>query len=93
VSVATPLPFVVAGLPTTLPLPVREPKVTLTLETGFPNASVTNAAGAVATAVPTRAPWLLPPFTARVAGAAALTVTAAVCVIAVPPALAEIVLG
>jgi hypothetical protein len=76
-----------------LPPPVSEPNVTLTLETRFPNASVTNAAGAVATAVPTRATWLLPPFTARVAGAAAVTVTAVVCVMAVAPAVAERVLG
>src|SRR5260370_35945699 len=91
--VAIPLPFVVAGLPVTLPPPVSEPKVTLAPETAFPNASVANADGAVATLVPTRATWLLPPFTARFAGAAALTVTAAVWVIAVPPAVAVMVLA
>jgi hypothetical protein len=92
--VAIPLALVEGVLvPVTLPPPEAMANVTITFGTGFPNASVTNAEGGVATALPTRATWLLPPFTARVAGAAAFTVTAAVCVIAVPPALAEIVLG
>jgi hypothetical protein len=72
---------------------VSDPKVTLTPETTFPNASVATADGGVATLAPTRAAWLLPPLTARFAAGAAFTVTAAVCVIAVPAAVAEMALA
>jgi hypothetical protein len=91
--VAIPLGLVRGALTVTLPPPEATVNVTVTFDTGFPNASVTNAAGAVATTVPTRATWLLPLLTERVAAAAAFTVTTAVCVIAVPPAVAEMVLG
>jgi hypothetical protein len=57
------------------PLPLATAKVTDTPLTALPWASVTFTEGAVATVVATVALWLLPPFTAIVVAAPALTVT------------------
>src|SRR6266849_8561496 len=65
VAAAMPLALVstaVVGL--TVPPPVATAKVTATPATGLPLASFTITEGAIATAVPTVAVWVLPAFTA-----------------------------
>src|SRR6185503_1365913 len=67
------------------PPPAVTLSVTVTFGTGLRNASRTSTDGSVDTARPTRAVWLLPPFTAIDAAAAAFTVTGAVCEIGMTP--------
>ena len=92
-TAAMPLAFVVADALVTEPPPVATANVTETPETAFPFASFIITLGAVATAAPAAADWLLPPFTAICD--AAPTVPAAVNVTGEParlPLVAVIVL-
>ena len=75
VTAATPDEFVatvVAGR--RVPPPEATAKATAVPETGLPPESVTRTEGAVATAEPAVAVWLLPAFTATVAAAPTVTV-------------------
>ena len=69
------LSVVTTPLETKVPDPLATANVTDTPLTALPWASVTFTDGAIATAVATVALWLLPPFTAIVVAAPALTVT------------------
>jgi hypothetical protein len=69
------LSVVTTPLEPKVPEPVATAKVTDAPLTALPCASVTFTDGAVATAVPTVALWLFPPFTAIVVAAPELTVT------------------
>src|SRR6266566_1271337 len=73
-TVAMPLPLVVCVPPVTLPLPAAGVNVTATSATGFPFASFTITDGAVLTAVPAVADWLVALFAAMVAAAPAVPV-------------------
>jgi hypothetical protein len=70
-TVAMPEEFEVVVNDVPDPPPVATAKVTDRLATGLPAASVTRTDGAVATAEPAVAVWLLPAFTAMVAAAPA----------------------
>ena len=59
-TVAMPEALVVAERPVAEPPPEATAKVTLTPATGLPLASVTRTLGAMPTAAPTVADWLLP---------------------------------
>jgi hypothetical protein len=92
VTTAIPLLFVVtAVVGTTVPPPNATANVTSVPETGLLKASRTITAGAIATAVPTVALWLLPALTAIEAAAAAFTVTVGSWAIATVLIVAETV--
>jgi hypothetical protein len=85
------LSVVTAPLEAKEPDPLATAKVTDTPLTALPCASVTFTEGAVATAVATVALWLLPPFTAIVAAAPAVTVNALDVVAVSDPLVADTV--
>ena len=72
-TVAVPFPSVIAGLPVTLPSP-EAVNVTEVPDTGLLNASVTEMAGSIATAVPTVAVCPPPALTLTVAATSAVAV-------------------
>jgi hypothetical protein len=71
------IPLTVAGVvgAVRLPPPVRIENVTVTPDSGLLKVSLTTTDGAVGTAVPIRAIWLLPTLIAMLAAAVGLTVT------------------
>jgi hypothetical protein len=69
-SVATPLALVTAVAPVAYPPPLVTEKVTGTPARGWSARSRTSTEGAVGTADPAMAAWLLPPFTTTVAAVA-----------------------
>ena len=75
-TVAMPEALVVAEAPVTEPPPAVAAKVTVTPGQTLLRESLTITLGAVATAVPTVAVWLLPAFTVIDAGGPATVVTA-----------------
>jgi len=94
-TAATPLAIVATGVVGfTVPPPDATANVTATPATALPNGTVTSTAGAVGTAVPTVAVWLLPALIAIVPAAALVTVTVAVWVtVTVPFTVAVMVFG
>src|SRR5713101_6869724 len=76
VTAAMPPTLVVTGVVgVTVPPPTVTAKVTATPATGLPLASFTITEGAIATAVPTVAVWVLPAFTATWVAVPAVTVS------------------